>query len=109
MVKSFDDFPGLKRIWNAAFMALSEAKSVLFFGFSFPTSDALINEMMRAAFAKSRRTIDFSIVDVDPEKPASLLADMVGEANDSTISLYRVPTDGTDPDWLTTERPVDAA
>lgn len=109
MVKSFDDFPGLKRIWNAAYMALSEAKSILFFGFSFPTSDALINEVMRAAFAKNRRAIDFSIVDVNPEKPASLLADMVGEACDGTISLYRVPTDGTEPDWLTTAKPVDAA
>lgn len=100
MVKSFDEFPGLKRIWNAAFMALAEAKSIMFFGFSFPSSDALINEVLRAAFARNKRAMQISIVDTNPEKPASLLGDMLGKDDTSAIQLYQVPTDGSPPEWL---------
>jgi hypothetical protein len=108
MVKSFDEFPGLKRIWNATFLALSEAKSILFFGFSFPSSDALINEVLRSAFAKNVRDIDISIVDIAPDKPAAILSDMLSPDDGSVIRLYQVPTDREQPDWLATDSSLDA-
>jgi NAD-dependent SIR2 family protein deacetylase len=105
MLKTFDRFRGLKQVWNSAFRALSQASSVMFWGFSFPPSDILIRQMVKSAFASNRRKIDFSVIDIDPEKPATILQDLLSDDHhdESTITLYEVPDDGTKPTWLISE------
>ena len=100
MVKTFDRFRGLKQMWNAAYRALSEADSVIFWGFSFPKSDALITQMLRSALTGEDRVVDVAVIDVEPEKPASVLQDILGEKSQVTGTLFEVPNDGSKPKWL---------
>lgn len=50
MVKSFQRIPEIRRMWNAAYLALKAARSITFVGFSFPRSDA-----SSARFSAARR------------------------------------------------------
>jgi NAD-dependent SIR2 family protein deacetylase len=101
MVKTFDKFRGLKQVWSAAYRALTEASSILFWGFSFPTSDVLISQMLRSAITTRPRKIDIGIIDVDPDRPAAMLHELIGGANEHiSVHSYPVPRDGAVPDWL---------
>lgn len=107
MVKTFDKFRGLKQVWNAAYQALSVARSILFCGFSFPTSDVLISQMLRSALTTKTRPLEIGIIDLDPSKPVNALEELLGDCEDDIrIYTYEVPRSGEKPTWLVTDAEV---
>ena len=89
MVKSFDAVSRVEAYLERCLYGVVGGKKHPLFGFSFPSSDALINEVLRSAFMR-QKSVQLSVVDVSPEKPATLLSNMLGSNDDSTIQLYRV-------------------
>jgi hypothetical protein len=109
MVKTFDKFRGLKRVWGAAYEALSSAQSIVFWGFSFPTSDVLISQMLRSALSVKKRPLDIGIIDIDTDRPALALEQLLGDVEQEVkIYTYDVPRSGEEPIWLTAEAELPA-
>lgn len=107
MVKTFDKFRGLKQVWNAAYQALSVARSIIFWGFSFPTSDVLISQMLRSALTTKKRSLEIGIIDLYPSKPADALEALLGDSEDDIkIYTYEVPQSGERPKWLVSDTEV---
>jgi hypothetical protein len=86
-------------MWKSAASALSEATSMLIFGFSLPASDLLVVRMIHEALLRGRmRTI--SIVDIDPEPVAARLKKRLLSAAAVDIQTFTVPSDGSEPGCL---------
>jgi hypothetical protein len=101
MMKTFDKFRGLKQVWNAAYQAMADAKSMIFWGFSFPTSDILIRQMLKSSLLNYPRAVEIGIIDLNPEKVAVSLQELIGDVDDEiVIQTYEVPSDGKKPEWL---------
>lgn len=67
MSKHLDDTPEIGVMWDAAFQALAAADSILLFGFSMPTSDELLIQMIRTAVCRGSRLRSVGSIDIDPE------------------------------------------
>lgn len=67
MSKNLNDMPEISTMWQAARLALCKAKSVLLFGFSFPTSDELLVQMVRSCCNKTRGIERVASIDLNPE------------------------------------------
>lgn len=68
MSKNLNDLPEISTMWQVARRALREAESLLFFGFSLPTSDELLMQLIRSACADGRRLRRVASIDLEPEK-----------------------------------------
>lgn len=109
MVKTFDKFRGLKQVWSAAYQALSMAQCILFWGFSFPTSDVLITQMLRSALTTRKRPLEIGIIDLDPDKPAAVLEELLGDCEEEIrVYTYEVPRSGECPEWLVADVSIGA-
>jgi hypothetical protein len=100
MVKSYNDYPKIHRMWDSAASALEQAHQLLIFGFSFPLGDRLIREMFRCSVAKGRALKDVSIIDVNPEPVAMTLKSLLPQDLHVTVQTFTVPMDGSVPDWI---------
>lgn len=100
MQKRFEEVPEMHRMWDAAFRALSEAKRVIFFGFSFPRSDAVISEMMRCTLGRSKLIERIAVVDTDPVAPVARLQNILPNFDKITIDSLVVPGDLSVPHWF---------
>lgn len=98
--KSYDDFPEIKRMWDAAYDALSDAESLLVFGFSFPACDTLIAQMTRETALGHKTLRRVGVIDVRPEGVIERILDCLPDASSVEFEAFRVPEDGTIPDWL---------
>lgn len=99
--KDFGEYPEIKRMWTAALHALSEAKSLLVFGFSFPASDSQITRMLAEA-ANERKTLRrIGVIDVDPEPVIQRIASCLPPTLCVDYHPLQVPSDGSMPAWLT--------
>jgi hypothetical protein len=67
MIKRLDATPEIAVMWRAAEHALADAESILLFGFSMPTSDELLVQMIRSAAHRGRRLCRVASIDIDPE------------------------------------------
>lgn len=63
MTKNLDDIPEIATIWRCTELALANAETVAFYGFSLPPSDSLFKQMVIRAFAAGNRIRRVSIVD----------------------------------------------
>jgi hypothetical protein len=101
MIKDLSQYREIDRMWNAASDALSEARSILVFGFSFPTSDALIGRMFSRAIAEGKKLETLAVVDIDPEAVLARIESLLPEnCPDAVATVLKVPVDGSEPPWL---------
>jgi NAD-dependent SIR2 family protein deacetylase len=108
MVKSFGDFAEIRRMWNAAYEALTQATNVLFFGFSFAQSDALICEMMRSTLGRSKNLKQVGIVDIAADHVAEQIRSVLSDRSDVTVTTFFATGDYSRPDWFVKRSDVEA-
>jgi hypothetical protein len=66
MSKNLKDLPEIGTMWRAARSAMREAESLLLFGFSMPTSDELLVQLIRSAVEDGRRLKRVASIDLEP-------------------------------------------
>lgn len=66
MSKNLKDMPEIRTMWRAARSAMREAESLLLFGFSMPTSDELLVQLIRSAVEDGRRLRRVASIDLEP-------------------------------------------
>jgi hypothetical protein len=66
MSKSLNDIPEIGVMWKSAHEAITKAESLMLFGFSMPTSDELLTQMIRASIRAGRRLRRVASIDLDP-------------------------------------------
>jgi len=67
MSKNLSETPEIGVMWQAARQAIAEAEGILLFGFSMPTSDELLMQMIRTAIHENRKLRSVASIDLDPE------------------------------------------
>ena len=68
MSKNLKDMPEISTMWQAARLAMREAESLLLIGFSLPTSDELLMQLIRSACNEGRKLKHFASIDLEPER-----------------------------------------
>lgn len=68
MSKNLNDIPEISAMWQAAKRALTDAESLLLFGFSMPISDELLLQLIRSACTVGKRLRRVAAIDLDPEQ-----------------------------------------
>lgn len=99
MVKKFEALPGIHRMWDSAFSALQQARQVLFFGFSIPSSDAVIAEMIRCTLGRSQLIERIGVMDVNPDAPIERLRKILPNERSIQIDSFPVLANGEVPLW----------
>jgi hypothetical protein len=99
MSKNLKDIPEIAVMWQAARLAIAEAESILFFGFSMPTSDELLVQMMRQAIRKNRKLRRVASIDLDPEAVIKRFEECVPSDVDINVHPFRVAP-SQKPDWI---------
>ncbi|TWU40000.1 hypothetical protein Q31b_33160 [Novipirellula aureliae] len=87
MSKNLGEIPQIGTMWQAARAALEEAESILLFGFSLPTSDELLAQLMRNACEKHRNLRRVGAIDLNPEQ----VLDRFRQAVNPTCDIEYVP------------------
>lgn len=98
MSKNLGEIPQIGSMWQAARAALEEAESILLFGFSLPTSDELLAQLMRNACSKHGKLRRVGAIDLNP----SQVLDRFREAVNPTHAIEYVPLvvePGKVPNW----------
>jgi hypothetical protein len=67
MSKNLENLPEISTMWQAARLALCHAESLLLFGFSFPTSDELLVQLIHSACKDGGKLKRVAAIDLDPE------------------------------------------
>jgi len=67
MRKNLNEIPQIGTMWQAARSAFEQAESILFFGFSLPTSDELLGQLMRHCCERNRLLKKVGVIDCNPE------------------------------------------
>jgi NAD-dependent SIR2 family protein deacetylase len=67
MSKNLANMPEISAMWRAAQLAFDKAESLLMFGFSLPTSDELLIQLIRSACNSEHSLKRVASVDLDPE------------------------------------------
>jgi hypothetical protein len=115
MMKNFDEFVELRRMWVAAFTALKEAESVIFFGYSFPPSDAAIAQMLRNTLGESKKLQRIAVIDTNLAGPVARLRKCFPEKHhvdgrQIALTHFEVPVDRSCPKWYrSSDEPVEMA
>jgi len=99
MAKTYSEYPQLHRMWEAAFAALEDAKRLVVFGFSFPTSDAAICRLFRQSIEKGCQLRELVVIDAAPGPIADRLRSLLPCCKNLKLHTYVVPTDGSTPRW----------
>ncbi|HBE68772.1 MAG TPA: hypothetical protein DDW52_11555 [Planctomycetaceae bacterium] len=68
MSKNLGEIPQIGIMWQAARAAIEAAESILLFGFSLPTSDELLAQLVRSSCEKTRRLKRVAAIDLNPER-----------------------------------------
>jgi hypothetical protein len=100
MHKKYSEFVQIQRMWDAASDALQNCTTFSTFGFSFPTSDCLISDVVRRAFSRSKALGRIIVIDVNPNAVIARIKELVPPLAPVTIYPLTVPKDGSDPPWL---------
>jgi len=100
MSKNLGEIPQIGIMWQAARAALEEAKSILLFGFSLPSSDELLAQLMRNACAKHQNLCKVGVIDLNPNQ----VIERFQQAVNPTCKIEYVPLlveSGKVPSWYT--------
>jgi hypothetical protein len=98
MSKNLGEIPQIGTMWQAARAALEEAESILLFGFSMPTSDELLTQLMRHACEKTRKLCRVGVIDLVPENVIERFKEAVQPTCDVEYVPLSVPP-GETPSW----------
>lgn len=104
--KSYERYPEIRRMWDAAYDALKEAESLLVFGFSFPACDALIAQMVRETAVATNQLRRVGVIDVSPDLVIERIKNCLPTGLDVAFDAFAVPADGTEPAWLLDRLPA---
>ena len=99
MSKSLSQMPEIGAMWTVARLAVAEAESIVFFGFSMPTSDELLVQMFRSAIRDSKKLKRVASIDLSPDNVLSRFSDCVPIGHEVTYTPFRVMP-GERPDWF---------
>jgi hypothetical protein len=99
MGKHLDDLPEIGVMWQAARSAIADAESLLIFGFSMPTSDELLTQMIRATIHANNKLRRVAVIDLDPEGVLDRFKRCLPTKHSVATSTYQVVC-GQRPDWL---------
>lgn len=99
MSKNLSVIPEISAMWTTATMAIAEAESIAIFGFSMPTSDALLMHMFRSAIGLNRRLKRVAAIDINPDSVLSRFSDCVPSDCKVSYIPFKV-TPGERPDWF---------
>lgn len=80
MSKNLGEIPQIGTMWQAARAALEDAETILLFGFSLPTSDELLAQLMRSACEKKRKLRRVGAIDLHPEQVLERFREAVNPA-----------------------------
>ncbi|MFO0906459.1 MAG: hypothetical protein U0939_25870 [Pirellulales bacterium] len=98
MSKSLSEMPEIATMWQAANRAASEAESILFFGFSLPTSDALFARLIQQS-CKSGKVRRVGVIDLQPHEVIGRMRRLVPATCTIEFTELPVPKQGI-PDWF---------
>lgn len=98
MSKDLSKTPEIGIMWHAALEALTDAESVLLFGFSLPESDELLGQMIRASALDGGKLRRVASIDLAPNTVLQRFANLIPE-----LPFERWPFEverGKRPAWL---------
>jgi hypothetical protein len=99
MSKNLGDTPEIGVMWQAARKAIADAESLLLFGFSMPTSDELLMQMIRTSIYSNRKLRRVASIDLDPAAVLERFKRCVPA--DFAVEAKRFPVvAGITPEWL---------
>lgn len=99
MSKNLDDLPEIATMWQAARLAMSKAESLLLFGFSLPTSDELLVQLIRSSCAEGKCLKRVAAIDLDPEGVLDRFQSCLPVGHEVEMTAYPVVR-GDQPIWL---------
>jgi hypothetical protein len=100
MGKHLDDLPEIGVMWQAARSAIADAESLLIFGFSMPTSDELLTQMIRTTIHQNNKLRRVGVIDLDPDGVLDRFKRCLPTKHSVTTSTFKVNI-GERPTWLT--------
>jgi NAD-dependent SIR2 family protein deacetylase len=101
MSKNLEDLPEISTMWQAARLALCKAESLLFFGFSLPTSDELLVQLIRCACKEGGALRRVGAIDLDPEGVLDRFQSCLPDGYEVETTAFPVER-GQPPTWLET-------
>jgi hypothetical protein len=101
MGKHLDDLPEIGVMWQAARSAIADAESLLIFGFSMPTSDELLTQMIRATIHANNKLRRVAVIDLDPVGVLDRFKRCLPGKHSVATHTYQVVR-GERPKWLGT-------
>jgi hypothetical protein len=99
MSKNLSETPEIGVMWQAARQAIAGAESILLFGFSMPTSDELLMQMIRTAIQENGKLRRVASIDLDPEGVLERFKAGVPEEIALEVKPFPVVPEIT-PNWL---------
>jgi hypothetical protein len=99
MSKNLSETPEIGVMWQAARRAIAEAESILLFGFSMPTSDELLMQMIRATIQENGNLRRVASIDLDPHGVLERFKASVPEEIVLEVKPFLV-VPGATPNWL---------
>jgi hypothetical protein len=99
MSKNLEEVKEIATMWQAARSAIAAAESIVLFGFSMPTSDELLVQMLRSTIYANRRLKRVAAIDLDPDGVISRFRHCVPDDCVVSYSPFKV-IPGETPDWL---------
>ena len=99
MSKNLGEIPQIGTMWQAARSALEDAESILLFGFSMPTSDELLAQLIRNACERNRRLRRVGAIALDPDDVLQRFKQAVSPTWEVEYVPMPVDSDST-PSWF---------
>jgi hypothetical protein len=99
MSKNLGDTPEIGVMWQAARQAIAQAESILLFGFSMPTSDELLMQMIRTAIQDNRKLRRVASIDLDPDGVIERFKGSIPDEFAIEVQVFPVVANET-PSWL---------
>jgi hypothetical protein len=101
MGKHLDDLPEIGVMWQASRRAIADAESLLILGFSMPTSDELLTQMIRATIHANNKLRRVGVIDLDPAAVLDRFRRCLPAKHSVVTNQYPVAR-GQWPEWLDT-------
>lgn len=99
MGKHLEDLPEIGVMWQAARCAIADAESLLIFGFSMPTSDELLTQMIRTTIHANNKLRRVAVIDLDPDGVLDRFKRCLPTSHSVATSTFQVVR-GQRPNWM---------
>jgi NAD-dependent SIR2 family protein deacetylase len=99
MSKNLNEIPEIKIMWQSARKAISDAESIFIFGFSLPSSDELLIQMIRNSIHCNKKLKRLSVIDRKPDKVIERFKRCIPDDYNLNVSQY-VVSSVEPPEWF---------